>query len=179
MVKFTPEPHARNPHGETSARRKPGVKWAADASRRMSGSREARSIRVVPRAATLVPLGWGLFCFNLWTLRFISCRKAISIRSIRAWIMRRAISRARDSFTVPTARPKWRAPRIAITNRIPSRIIIFTWTSSRVRAPIQYEDEARIYPHIYGALNRDAIVAVRAASRGVDGTFLEPEPLPN
>ena len=49
----------------------------------------------------------------------------------------------------------------------------------RVRAPIQYEDAARIYPHIYGALNRDAIVAVRVAPRAVDGTFLEPEPLPN
>jgi uncharacterized protein (DUF952 family) len=47
----------------------------------------------------------------------------------------------------------------------------------RVHAPIRYEDAARIYPHIYGALNRDAIVAVRAASRGADGAFLEPEPL--
>ena len=46
---------------------------------------------------------------------------------------------------------------------------------ARVRAPIRYEDAARIYPHIYGALNRDAIVAVRVARRGADGTFLEPE----
>jgi uncharacterized protein (DUF952 family) len=49
----------------------------------------------------------------------------------------------------------------------------------RVRAPIQYDDAARIYPHIYGALNRDAIVAVGVAPRGLDGTFLEPEPLPS
>jgi uncharacterized protein (DUF952 family) len=49
----------------------------------------------------------------------------------------------------------------------------------RVRAPIRYEDAARIYPHIYGALNRDALVAVRVAPRGLDGTFLEPEPLRN
>ena len=45
----------------------------------------------------------------------------------------------------------------------------------RVRAPIKYEDERHIYPHIYGALNRDAIVAVRVARRESDGTFLAPE----
>jgi len=49
----------------------------------------------------------------------------------------------------------------------------------RVRASIRFDDAARLYPHIYGALNRDAIVAVRVAPRRVDGTFLEPEPLPN
>lgn len=46
---------------------------------------------------------------------------------------------------------------------------------ARVRAPIQYDDAARVYPHIYGALNRDAIVAVRAARRAADGTFQTPE----
>lgn len=45
----------------------------------------------------------------------------------------------------------------------------------RVRARIQYDDAAQIYPHIYGALNRDAIIAVRAARREIDGTFLPPE----
>jgi uncharacterized protein (DUF952 family) len=50
---------------------------------------------------------------------------------------------------------------------------------ARVRAPIQYEDARRVYPHIYGALNRDAIVAVRAARRESNGTFLPPEPLPD
>ena len=48
---------------------------------------------------------------------------------------------------------------------------------SRVRAPIRYEDAASVYPHIYGALNRDAIIAVRTARREIDGTFREPEPL--
>ncbi len=48
---------------------------------------------------------------------------------------------------------------------------------TRVRAPIRYEDAAKIYPHIYGTLNRDAIVAVRVAQRLDDGTFLPPESL--
>lgn len=46
---------------------------------------------------------------------------------------------------------------------------------ARVRAPIRYDDAARLYPHIYGALNRDAIVAVRPARRQGDGIFLAPE----
>ena len=47
----------------------------------------------------------------------------------------------------------------------------------RVRARIQYDGAAKLYPHIYGALNRDAIVAIRTARREIDGTFLPPEPL--
>lgn len=49
----------------------------------------------------------------------------------------------------------------------------------RVRAPIRYDDPERHYPHIYGALNRDAIIAIRPAPREGDGTFLPPEPLEN
>jgi uncharacterized protein (DUF952 family) len=48
---------------------------------------------------------------------------------------------------------------------------------ARVTAPIRYEDAARLYPHIYGALNRDAIVAVRRAVLDADGGFLAPEAL--
>jgi uncharacterized protein (DUF952 family) len=46
---------------------------------------------------------------------------------------------------------------------------------TRVRAPIRYDDAAHLYPHIYGTLNRDAIVAIRLAPREADGTFLAPE----
>ena len=44
----------------------------------------------------------------------------------------------------------------------------------RVRASIRYEDEARIYPHIHGPLNRDAIVTVVPVLRAADGSFLPP-----
>lgn len=43
-----------------------------------------------------------------------------------------------------------------------------------VQAQIRYEDEDRIYPHIYGPLNRDAIVRVVPVLREADGTFLAP-----
>ncbi len=46
-----------------------------------------------------------------------------------------------------------------------------------VRSPIRYDDVTRRYPHIYGPLNRAAILAARPARRSADGTFLEPEPL--
>lgn len=42
---------------------------------------------------------------------------------------------------------------------------------SAVTAQIRYEDCARIYPHIYGPLNIDAVREVRAVVRTADGTF--------
>ncbi len=50
---------------------------------------------------------------------------------------------------------------------------------AKVRAPIRYDDAACLYSHIYGALNRDAIRAVRPARREADGSFLPPETLSN
>ena len=47
----------------------------------------------------------------------------------------------------------------------------------RVTSPIRYDDAARVFPHIYGPLNRDAIIAVMDIDRDPDGTFLRPEPL--
>ena len=48
---------------------------------------------------------------------------------------------------------------------------------ARVHAPVRYDDAAKIYPHIYGILNRDAIIATRDARRDAKGIFLEPEEL--
>lgn len=49
---------------------------------------------------------------------------------------------------------------------------------SLVAPEILYEDPARIYPHIYGPLNRDAIVGVVPVLRNSDGAFLPPRPQP-
>src|SRR5512144_1503996 len=40
---------------------------------------------------------------------------------------------------------------------------------SRVRPPVRYDDDRRIYSHIYGPLNRDAIVEIRTMQRSPDG----------
>ncbi len=46
---------------------------------------------------------------------------------------------------------------------------------SLVQPEMRYEDPARIYPHIYGPLNRDAIVTIVPMLRNADGTFLPPK----
>ena len=44
----------------------------------------------------------------------------------------------------------------------------------RVTSPMRYDDPAEVFPHIYGPLNRDAIIAVKDIARAPDGTFLKP-----
>jgi uncharacterized protein (DUF952 family) len=42
----------------------------------------------------------------------------------------------------------------------------------RLTAEVRYDDEAAIYPHIYGPMETAAVVGVRRAERAEDGTFL-------
>jgi uncharacterized protein (DUF952 family) len=44
----------------------------------------------------------------------------------------------------------------------------------RVTSPVRYDDPAEVFPHIYGPLNRDAILGVEDIDRAPDGTFLKP-----
>ena len=53
----------------------------------------------------------------------------------------------------------------------PRAFYVLTIDKERVHSPIKYEDAGRIYPHVYGPLNRDAIVDKRVAERLQDGTF--------
>ena len=52
--------------------------------------------------------------------------------------------------------------------------LVLSIDKSRIAAPVKYEDPAGIFPHVYGPLNRDAIVDVRPIGRAADGTFLPP-----
>ena len=45
---------------------------------------------------------------------------------------------------------------------------------SRLSAPVRYEDERRVFPHVYGSIEREAIVQVLPMRRDHDGTFLPP-----
>lgn len=51
--------------------------------------------------------------------------------------------------------------------------LVLVLDPARIDAEVrfEFEDEGRIYPHIYGPLNTDAVVAVRRAIRDADGTF--------
>jgi uncharacterized protein (DUF952 family) len=42
----------------------------------------------------------------------------------------------------------------------------------RVTAPVRFEDEGRIYPHVHGPLDVAAVVGTRRAVRAADGSFL-------
>jgi uncharacterized protein (DUF952 family) len=57
--------------------------------------------------------------------------------------------------------------------RVPGAFLLLVIDERRVTAPVQYENVGGIlFPHIYGALNREAIVRVIAMGRRDDGTFL-------
>ncbi|MCH8813791.1 MAG: DUF952 domain-containing protein [Chloroflexi bacterium] len=54
----------------------------------------------------------------------------------------------------------------------PGEWIVLSIDKDRVSAPILYDDPDNVFPHLYGSLNRDAIVDVRGIARSDDGRFL-------
>jgi uncharacterized protein (DUF952 family) len=54
----------------------------------------------------------------------------------------------------------------------PRPFVVLTLDLERLTAPVRIERPGRIYPHVYGPLDRAAIVDVRPMPRAVDGTFL-------
>jgi uncharacterized protein (DUF952 family) len=57
---------------------------------------------------------------------------------------------------------------------LPDGLLLLVIDPERVRAEIRYEDVPGAdapFPHIYGALNADAVVAARPLSPGPDGEF--------
>lgn len=66
---------------------------------------------------------------------------------------------------------------------VPGEFIVLVIDPARVTAPVKFEPPipppppgsplaAHLFPHIYGSLNREAIVETRTAVRAEDGTFL-------
>jgi uncharacterized protein (DUF952 family) len=55
----------------------------------------------------------------------------------------------------------------------PRPYCLLTIETARVVARIVYEDPDQVYPHVYGPLNTNAVVAVRRVERSPDGTFLK------
>lgn len=67
-------------------------------------------------------------------------------------------------------------PVIAAGNRYyrsdPRSYVVLTVDLTKVTSEVRYEDADHQFPHIYGPIDREAIVAVRVVERGADGTFL-------
>jgi uncharacterized protein (DUF952 family) len=68
----------------------------------------------------------------------------------------------------------------AFYRQTPGEMLVLVIDPARVQAEVRFEAAALrprvpddpLFPHIYGPLNRDAIVAVRPARRAADGTYL-------
>lgn len=54
----------------------------------------------------------------------------------------------------------------------PHPYLLLTIDLDRATAPWRYDAAGPDYPHLYGPLNREAIVAVQLVTRADDGTFL-------
>lgn len=52
--------------------------------------------------------------------------------------------------------------------------VVLVIDRARVTPEIRYEDPGRIYPHIYGPLNRDAITQILPLMRSPDRAFVRP-----
>ncbi len=54
--------------------------------------------------------------------------------------------------------------------------LVLTLAQSKIAAPVRFDDDSGRYPHVYGPLNRDSVVAVTPVRRTDDGTFLGTDP---
>jgi uncharacterized protein (DUF952 family) len=57
----------------------------------------------------------------------------------------------------------------------PRLFVVLVIDVAKVSSRVVYEDDLGIYPHIYGPLDREAIVRTAPVPRTLDGTFLPPE----
>jgi uncharacterized protein (DUF952 family) len=53
--------------------------------------------------------------------------------------------------------------------------LLLTIDLDRLTVPWRYDAAGADYPHLYGPLNRDAVIAIAPMSRAADGTFLSAE----
>ena len=65
---------------------------------------------------------------------------------------------------------------VAVGNRYyrsdPREFLVLAIDCEQVTARVVYEDPKRIFPHIYGPLNTDAVLSIQQVVRAADGTFL-------
>jgi uncharacterized protein (DUF952 family) len=58
----------------------------------------------------------------------------------------------------------------------PRPYLVLSIKRGDLTSPVRYEDPAQVFPHIYGPLNRDAVIAIRRIVRDPAGVFLSIEP---
>jgi uncharacterized protein (DUF952 family) len=83
----------------------------------------------------------------------------------------------RDGFIHCTREP---AVLLEVANRfyrgVPGPMVVLVIDPERLRAEVRYEappgEPGRLFPHVYGPLNLDAVTEARPARRLDDGTFV-------
>jgi uncharacterized protein (DUF952 family) len=64
----------------------------------------------------------------------------------------------------------------AVYRSVPDDFVLLVIDPERLTAPLRWERStdmlAALFPHIYGPIDRTAIIEVRAVRRGEDGAFL-------
>lgn len=54
----------------------------------------------------------------------------------------------------------------------PRSFLVLALDVSRITSEVRYDDPDELFPHIYGALNTDAVIDQTTIERSLDGTFL-------
>lgn len=67
-------------------------------------------------------------------------------------------------------------PANAYHRRDPRPFVVLEVDLDRVRAPVRYDDDAGVYPHVHGPIDTAAIVGLRRAARSGGGTFIASPP---
>lgn len=57
----------------------------------------------------------------------------------------------------------------------PRPYLLLTVDLARLTVPWRYDAAGEDYPHLYGPLNRDAVIAIAPMPRAADGTFVNAE----
>jgi len=55
-------------------------------------------------------------------------------------------------------------------------LLVLIVDRSRLHAPVRVDDERQVYPHIYGPIERAAIIQVLVMPRDASGAFGPPNP---
>jgi uncharacterized protein (DUF952 family) len=50
--------------------------------------------------------------------------------------------------------------------------LALTIAIDKLTSPVRYDDPGRMFPHIYGPINRAAVIAKRSVTRDRDGSFI-------
>jgi uncharacterized protein (DUF952 family) len=65
---------------------------------------------------------------------------------------------------------------LAVGNRYyrsdPRPYLVLTLAIDKLTSAVRYDDANRLFPHVYGPINREAVVGARAVNRAADGTFV-------